>query len=159
MSAHVKVRVGQIWEDNDPRSCPARRLKVLEVKDGKAQVQDPEGRGIKTKIRLDRFGSTRQTGYTLVEQVPTKDSYFVLEVEGPAKKAGSDHIHVWPFDEAPEHYRALSTAGGDEDWVALVPGRLAKSVSWLESGTAFGVCSVRQTVLDSGDVVFIGAHA
>jgi len=139
----MTVKVGQIWKDNDPRMT-YRRLKVLAIENGKAVVQDPRGMGARTRIRLDRFGSTRQTGYSLVEDVEEK---------------GADHIHVWPFDEAPEEYRALSTSGGDEDWVALVPERLANSVPWLESGTPFGCCKVGSFPIKNGDVVFIGSHA
>lgn len=139
----MTVKVGQIWKDNDPRMS-YRRLKVLAIENGKAVVQDPRGMGARTRIRLDRMGSTRQTGYSLVEDVEEK---------------AADHIHVWPFDEAPEEYQALSTAGGDEDWVALVPERLADTVSWLEEGTAFGCCSVKRFRLKNSDVIFIGAHA
>lgn len=139
----MSVKVGQIYKDNDPRMT-YRRLKVLAIENGKAVVQDPRGMGARTRIRLDRFGSTRQTGYSLVEDVEEK---------------GVDHIHIWPFDEAPEEYRALSTAGGDEDWVALVPGHLADTIPWLEEGTPFGCCSVNRFGLKTGDVIFIGAHA
>ena len=30
-------------------------------------------------------------------------------------------IKVWRFEDAPKKYRALSTNGGDEDWIAFVP--------------------------------------
>lgn len=75
LSSHpVDVRVGQVWEDNDPRITGCRRqIKVLEikVKNGaiKAVVQHPSGLGAKTRIRIDRFRPT-STGYRLVQDVP-----------------------------------------------------------------------------------------
>lgn len=30
-------------------------------------------------------------------------------------------IKVWEWSDAPEEFRALSTHGGDEDWVVFVP--------------------------------------
>mgnify|MGYP007122140866 CR=1 FL=1 len=45
------------------------------------------------------------------------------------------HIRVWRFEDAPEELRNLSTNGGDEDWVALVPPRLRDTyISWLQPG-------------------------
>lgn len=65
----VEVKVGQVWEDNDPRQqkqgVAVRRIKVLEIADGKALCQHPSGQGRKTKIRLDRFRPTK-SGYKLV---------------------------------------------------------------------------------------------
>lgn len=70
-----------------------------------------------------------------------------------------DHIAAWPFDEAPGELRALSRHGGDEDWLALVPARLAEMwIPWLEHGP-FGVCDISKHTLPDGRVVFIGAHA
>lgn len=66
----IEVKVGQVWEDWDIRtrdSGPRRRLKILEIKDGRATVQHPSGNGSKTKIRLDRFRPTA-TGYKLVSE-------------------------------------------------------------------------------------------
>lgn len=64
----IKVRVGQVWEDNDPRQLARRQLKVLEIVGDRATVQHPSGRGNKTRIRLDRFRPT-STGYSLVKDV------------------------------------------------------------------------------------------
>ena len=66
----IEVKVGQVWEDWDSRSRAAglrRKLKVLEIVDGKALVQHPSGRGNKTRIRLDRFRPTAN-GYKLVSE-------------------------------------------------------------------------------------------
>ena len=75
-------------------------------------------------------------------------------------------ILVWRFCDAPEDLRALSTNGGDEDWLAVVPTSFLDKdgyfnvPSWIEYGT-FGSCSVdRYDHPDgSGAQVFIGAHA
>ena len=69
----VEVKIGQVWEDWDSRyrdgEAPRRRIKVLEIKDGRARVQSPSGLGARTWIRLDRFRPTA-SGYKLVEDVP-----------------------------------------------------------------------------------------
>lgn len=71
----------------------------------------------------------------------------------------SKTIRVWAWEETPEHLKALSTHGGDEDWVAFVPPHYADHwIGWLESGTPFGVCEVYKYECSNG-VVYIGAHA
>lgn len=77
-----------------------------------------------------------------------------------ADKADPRCVHVWRFDDAPPEFRALSTHGGDEDWLALIPAALADDwFPWMESGGPFGCCDVSEHVLDGGAVVRIGAHA
>ena len=50
-----------------------------------------------------------------------------------------NHIRVWAYEDAPEELRDLSEAGGGEDWVALVPPKLAHDyIGWMEDGTPFG---------------------
>ena len=74
--------------------------------------------------------------------------------------AENTHIRVWSFYDAPSELRALSTHGGDEDWLALVPPHLSKDyIGWLESGSRFGCCEVDETLLVGGWAVHIGAHA
>ena len=52
-------------------------------------------------------------------------------------------IEVWRFEDAPKHLQDLSTNGGDEDWVAVVPPWLAKEdIRWMR--TAFGCCCVNE---------------
>jgi hypothetical protein len=60
------VAVGQIWESCDPRD-ENRAVKVLELdlSAGKARVQSPTGRGVKTRISLKRFRSN-SSGYRRV---------------------------------------------------------------------------------------------
>lgn len=67
-------------------------------------------------------------------------------------------IKVWRFSEAPPCLQALSTNGGDEDWLALVPNSLANEyIPWLE-GQSFGCyCVLRYPVV--GAIVYIGCHA
>lgn len=68
-------------------------------------------------------------------------------------------IIVWRFEDAPEHYKALSTNGGDEDWVAFVPGSLDEHyIGWLEVGSSFGCWDVSRYVVDGGSVR-IGSHS
>lgn len=69
------VRVGQVWQDADPRA-EGRRLRVVEVGATHAAVElvaprEPVSNarpGRRTRIRLDRFRPT-STGYRLVKDV------------------------------------------------------------------------------------------
>lgn len=71
----------------------------------------------------------------------------------------ADPILVWAFHRAPQEYRDLSPHGGDEDWVALLPGEWKDSTpSWIEMGS-FGCCDVSHHELPDGRIVCIGAHA
>jgi len=56
------VRVGQIWQETDPRT--ARQIQVMEVKVVKARVETMDT-GRSSWVRLDRFRSGN-TGYRLV---------------------------------------------------------------------------------------------
>ena len=68
-------------------------------------------------------------------------------------------IRVWRFDDAPQHLQDLSTHGGDEDWLALIPVALANQyIPWVETGP-FGCCDVSEHTLPDGSVVRIGAHS
>lgn len=71
-------------------------------------------------------------------------------------------IKVWPFSEAPDTYRQMSTNGGDEDWVALVPLEWKDRyyIGWLEAGMSpcFGCCCIDWYEHRDGWVV-IGAHS
>lgn len=73
---------------------------------------------------------------------------------------GNAPIFVWPFDEAPESLKLLSTNGGDENWLALVPKCYTKLwIPWLDDGGSFGVYKVYRHELENGSIVFIGAHS
>jgi hypothetical protein len=68
-------------------------------------------------------------------------------------------ILIWRFEDAPEHFRKLSTHGGDEDWVAFVPDHYKDEwIGWMEEGGPFGCCSVSEHEVEGGKVR-IGAHA
>lgn len=83
-----------------------------------------------------------------------------------------DSIIVWRWDDAPAFLKALSSNGGDEDWLVLVPKRLAKGyIGWLESPSFDSLGEPQVIPLKEGlwvragedDVtgatVYIGAHA
>lgn len=72
-------------------------------------------------------------------------------------------IAVWRFGDAPAYLQALSSNGGDEDWLAVVPDYLVEDgeyISWLEV-PAFGCCCVDNYPHPNtpGFVVVIGSHS
>jgi hypothetical protein len=68
-------------------------------------------------------------------------------------------IQVWAWDDAPTEYRALSTHGGDEDWVAFVPADWGDECPpWMSEGTRFAVCDLYRYKVENG-WIYIGAHA
>jgi hypothetical protein len=69
-------------------------------------------------------------------------------------------MKLWRFEDAPEHLQELSTNGGDEDWLLLVPpGQDAPF--WVERNGLghFGICNTDQFQLPDGSEVFIRCHA
>jgi hypothetical protein len=71
-------------------------------------------------------------------------------------------IKIWSFYDAPQELQELSTNGGDEDWIAVVPDYLKKEwISWLEPGSTFGCFCVNEydhpTI--KGYEVRIGCHS
>jgi len=55
----------------------------------------------------------------------------VINIEGPAADSwqlGVGRIDLWRWTDAPPAYRALSTHGEDEDFVAFVPASVARNV-------------------------------
>lgn len=72
------------------------------------------------------------------------------------------HVRVWPWGTAPKELRDLSTNGGDEDWVALIPPTLRHDYfPWMEEGTYFGPCCVDEYEHPElpGFKVRIGSHS
>ena len=71
-------------------------------------------------------------------------------------------ITTWRFDDAPDALRAVSSHGGDEDWLSVVPPEVWEStggwISWLEDGP-YGVCRISDDVTSDGWRIVIGAHA
>lgn len=66
-------------------------------------------------------------------------------------------ILVWRFEDAPEVYRAMSTNGGDEDWIAFVPDALREAwVSWMDYLTYH--CGTPEEVEVPGGVIRIWSH-
>lgn len=79
-------------------------------------------------------------------------------VEAALQTRDPKAVTVWRFDEAPIELRSLSTHGGDEDWLAILPpGQTAPL--WAAPGSQFGVCDVSEHELLDGSTVLIGAHA
>lgn len=69
---------------------------------------------------------------------------------------------VWRFEDAPEEYQKLSTNGGDEDWLVLIPAQIVDKIFYYEDMPYWmekmGCCSVDKYPLENGDIVVIGAH-
>jgi hypothetical protein len=76
---------------------------------------------------------------------------------GPEVPAPDSAVRIWKWREAPGELRALSTHGGDEDWVCLVPKEMVGD--YLPFVDALGVCRVSEHTFMDGRKVFIGAHA
>lgn len=92
------------------------------------------------------------------EQVRIAECFRRIVAEFTPMGTGSAML-VWRFEQAPECLRALSTNGGDEDWLVYVAAGLKPQWvhSWIEATDA---CHdpVRYD-LPNGAVVFIGSHA
>lgn len=70
-------------------------------------------------------------------------------------------ITVWRFEDAPADLRELSTHGGDEDWIALVPKAYTRRymLFWLDRiSTTLDPQIVEHPSLAEYEV-WIGAHA
>jgi hypothetical protein len=77
-------------------------------------------------------------------------------------------IQVWRFEDAPEELRKLSTNGGDEDWLAVIPAAL-KMHYWVDAAmsediagparNAFGCSSIDIIEREDGSQVRIGSHS
>jgi len=69
-------------------------------------------------------------------------------------------IKVWVFDQAPKNLQNISTNGGDEDWVVLVPASFAKETTWISWIEGTDSCNEpKKYDLENGDIVYIGSHA
>lgn len=69
-------------------------------------------------------------------------------------------IRVWKFEDAPPMLQSLSTRGGDEDWLAVLPESYkGEWPLWMEEGSSFGCYNVSKYELPGGRLVLIGAHA
>lgn len=67
---------------------------------------------------------------------------------------------VWRFFDAPEHLRALSTNGGDEDWLVTLPKAWRQDyLPWLDVMDSCGSPNWYAHPTDPSLVVVIGSHA
>lgn len=70
---------------------------------------------------------------------------------------------IYDFDDAPLEYKQLSTHGGDEDWVIVMPKDTALPfpMYYLESGSDYadGWGHIDAHELEDGTKVIILAHA
>ena len=74
---------------------------------------------------------------------------------------GAKPILVYRFHEAPVALQALSTNGGDEDWLAILPPSIGDTyIGWCEQ-PAFGCSSVEEYPHPTkrGYRIRIGSHA
>ena len=70
-----------------------------------------------------------------------------------------NYIKIYRFEDAPEELKMLSTNGGDEDWIAIIPPSLQDEyISWFDAGTSFGFGCVEVHMLENGNKVLIGCH-
>lgn len=69
-------------------------------------------------------------------------------------------ILIWRFDTAPPELAALSTNGGDEDWIAIIRKELYDSmyIPFLESENPGGIGRYVQKIEQGSFYVFIGSH-
>jgi hypothetical protein len=73
-------------------------------------------------------------------------------------------MKIWAFCDAPEQYQALSTHGGDEDWIIYTPknGPVPShlwSAFYSDETYVMGLGHVDRHVLEDGSIVVIFAHA
>lgn len=98
-----------------------------------------------------------RSGADFVPVPPDAEWRFVGPPVPPAEATGPA-ILIWRFDDAPGELQALSTNGGDEDWIALLPRTMKDEwIPWLDVD-AFGCCSRDQYDYE-GRAVIIGCHA
>lgn len=70
-------------------------------------------------------------------------------------------IITWRFYDAPKALQDLSTNGGDEDWLTVVPAKAMDEyyIGWLQEGTSYGCCCVEVFEYPDGTTVHIGSHS
>jgi hypothetical protein len=111
---------------------------------------------VRSRHRQDALGDGLYLGRGETDEIAWRDAEYRISTHAPMHDALE--IRVWRFRDAPEDLQALSTNGGDEDWLAFVPDHLADQwIGWLESGGSFGCCDVDEFPIRGG-VVRIGSH-
>jgi len=93
----------------------------------------------------------------LVAEFESRRAY--AKAHPPDPKPPETMIKVWRFNDAPKALQDLSTNGGDEDWLAVIPANYDEYIPWLESGSPFGCCCVDAYELPTGETVYIGSHS
>lgn len=126
------MKHGELWERN------GRRWGVTAVSETWADLDDGTHR---TGVRLDEVDAN---GWKRISKQ-------ALHYAMPAAEC----VRVWPWHEAPLVLRVLSTNGGDEDWVAVVPRGMA-CPPWMETDL-FGYFHETFEIL--AGTVYIGSHA
>jgi len=68
-------------------------------------------------------------------------------------------IRVWQPQDVPEWIKPHIKSWDDIDWIAFVPDSIRDTyIPWMEEGTEFGCCSVREYEVGCGYVA-VGHHA
>ncbi len=74
-----------------------------------------------------------------------------------------ESIKIWKFHDAPKEFRAMSVAGGDEDYLALIPPNYSEDYFGFLDSESFGCCSIDEFKIEKGMykgyTVLIGTHA
>ena len=78
---------------------------------------------------------------------------FLVFMENP-----TDRISLWSWSEAPQEFKDLSPHGGDEDFVAFIPGCLTDEFNMRRYIGRMASCDCYEHEIDGG-LVLIGAHA
>jgi hypothetical protein len=115
----------------------------------------PTPEAVQRVCEMDRVAESTRHAATCAERL---DELTRSVTALRASKVDDGSMRLWRFDEAPAELRALSTHGGDEDWLILAPPGV-EIPWWLSEGSGFGCCSVSTHTLPDGSTVQIGAHA
>jgi hypothetical protein len=158
MSTPYNLRAWREWSDGEPPYCPPDCVE--------GEYVDQSGRVCVVPIRHYFYADEPRWGFSTGDwRDGTSDTHHPKfhrwRYRGtlvPSPEAQGRAILVWEWSDAPGELRARSPHGGDEDYVGLLPKDMDLP-SWMDTGSAFGCCSVSEHPLEDGRRVFIGAHA
>ena len=70
-------------------------------------------------------------------------------------------IKVWPWENAPEDYKAICSQGGDEDWIVFVPYELRDILEYGLPTWLIKIDTMEEPVMfDVSDgTLFVGCHS
>lgn len=147
---HLRVPSGRDWADES--RALTRRFREWCADNGITLTPD----AIREARTADEIQSSRWAVDRLAREVSE-----LREATVALRLASADRtcIKVWRFHDAPAELRALTSHGGDEDWLALVPPDVGYPSDWFDGGGSFGCCSVSTHDLPDGWTVYIGAHS